>query len=96
MDDEWHKIRSGNLKKLENLTQFSLTFKKLIQSMMHPDNEMRPTCEDILNLNIFKNGKEFELKWMKVKSDLIIEEIKRKEKSLKKIELQKKNRNRSI
>ena len=96
MEDEWHKIRSGNLKKLENLTQFSLNFKKLIQRMMHPDNKMRPTCEDILNLNIFKNGEEFELKWIKAKSDMITEEIKRKEKSLKIIELQKKKRRRSI
>lgn len=60
--------------------------------MMHPNFKMRPSCDEILNLENFTSDLNRELIFLKMKSDHIQEEIRKIEFCLNTTEKIKRNR----
>ena len=48
-DDSWDILRSGNISKLSQFPPYSFEFKQIIEAMMNPRYDRRPTANDILN-----------------------------------------------
>ena len=45
--------------------------------MMDPNFEKRPSCEDILKMKFFLSNDQNELKWLKIRSNVLQEETKK-------------------
>lgn len=56
--------------------KYSNQLKSLVQRMMHPNFKLRPSAEEILKNPIFITEKEYEIRWMRIKSDIIKEKTK--------------------
>jgi tRNA A-37 threonylcarbamoyl transferase component Bud32 len=54
--DEWHEIRDGNLKYMQE-PEYSREFINLVRSMVHVDPKQRPSSLDILQSNIVRKRK---------------------------------------
>jgi len=85
-EDEYQAIRKGNLPKLEKISGFSIKFKKIIANMMHPNFQLRPSCEEVLKMIDFCSEEEKELKWLRMKAISLKEQRKNMEVCLKREE----------
>ena len=54
--EEWHRIRQGNLEKLEATNGISRGLKELIKGMMAEEAKNRPNAEEILGSEILREG----------------------------------------
>ena len=59
---EWHDIRQGRLDKLDNNKIFSENVKNIIKMLLNAEGKLRPSADEILQMEVFKGGDQSQSK----------------------------------
>jgi wee1-like protein kinase len=72
--EEWHDLREGRLHRLDAMSGVSHSLKDIIRKMLASNPDARPSAKFLL-ANYLPSEIELELKWQKIKNNLLRDQI---------------------